>query len=389
MSAAKPYNGTTRSKRDAWGPERPAAASRHSDEPPILELIDASHTYGDVVALQHVSLTVWPGEFLTLLGPSGSGKTTLLRIIAGLETPSAIETLHIAGVDVRGVAANHRNVATVFQHFALFPHMSVGENIEYGLRVRNRPPEERRKRALGALEYVRLPAMYERRVHQLSGGERQRVALARALVTEPAILLLDEPLGALDEKLRLEMQVELSELQRRLSITFIHVTHSQEEALTMSDRVVLLREGQIEQESPPQELFERPRTRFVADFMGVENILEGVLAELSEQRASVRVGESIIHGTHHGTQQIPPGSRVFATVRAEKVRFTDRVGEAEDQINRFACQTVSKIYKGKYSDLGVETEVGRLSGRIWDPGNEMRSPTQISWQAVDCIVTLE
>ena len=389
MSAAKPHSDTTQSKRNAWSPEQPAAATCHGDGPPILELVDTSHQYGDVVALRHVSLTVRPGEFLTLLGPSGSGKTTLLRIIAGLETPSAIETLRIAGVDARGVAANHRNVATVFQHFALFPHMSVGENIEYGLRVRNRPPEERRQRALEALEYVRLPAMYERRVHQLSGGERQRVALARALVTEPAILLLDEPLGSLDEKLRLEMQVELSELQRRLSTTFIHVTHSQEEALTMSDRVVLLREGQIEQEGPPNELFERPETRFVADFMGVENILEGVLAELSDGRASVRVGESVIHGTYHGSQQIAPGRRVFATVRAEKVRFTDRVDAPNDQINRFPCQTVSKIYKGKYYDLGVETEVGRLSGRIWDPSDEMRSPKQISWQVLDCIVAAE
>ena len=353
--------------------------------PPILELVDTSHRYGDVVALKQVSLTAWPGEFLTLLGPSGSGKTTLLRIIAGLETPSSIEALRIAGSDVRGVAANHRNVATVFQHFALFPHMSVGENVEYGLRVRNRPPEERRQRALEALESVRLPNMYERRIHQLSGGERQRVALARALVTQPAILLLDEPLGALDEKLRLEMQVELSELQQRLGTTFIHVTHSQEEALTMSDRVVLLRQGRIEQEGPPRELFERPATRFVADFMGVENILDGVLAELSGRRASVRLGRSVIHGFYHGTAPIASGARVFAAVRAEKVRFTEGGGEPDEE-NCFPCKVVSRIYKGKYYDLGVETEMGPFSGRIWDLEDDMDSPTQISWQIADCIV---
>ena len=374
------------SREDVVGTERPAAARQERNESPILQVAGASHTYGDVAALKNVSLTVGPGEFLTLLGPSGSGKTTLLRIIAGLETPSAIGTLRIAGSDVRGAAANHRNVATVFQHFALFPHMSVGENVEYGLRVRGRPPEERQRRALQALEYVRLPSMYGRRVHQLSGGERQRVALARALVTEPAILLLDEPLGSLDEKLRLEMQVELSELQRRLRTTFIHVTHSQEEALTMSDRVVLLREGQIEQEGTPRELFERPATRFVADFMGFENILRGVLAELSGSRASVKVGESVIHGAHHGTLPITPGTPVFAAVRAEKMRFSERDAPPDAQSNRFPCRAVSTIYKGKYSDLGVETEAGRLTGRVWDPEEKMHSPTQISWQVADCIV---
>ena len=357
-----------------------------SDRAPLLEVVDASHNYGDVVALRHVSVTAAPGEFLTLLGPSGSGKTTLLRIIAGLETPSAVGTLHIDGADVRGVSAHHRNCATVFQHFALFPHMSVGENVEYGLRVRKRPPDERRRRALEALELVRLPGMYERRVHQLSGGERQRVALARALVTEPAILLLDEPLGSLDEKLRVEMQVELSELQRRLGATFIHVTHSQEEALTMSDRVILMREGQIEQQGPPRELFEHPQTRFVADFMGVENILGGVLVELSDGRASVRVGESQVMGTFLGTEAVSPGAKVFVSVRAEKVRFTENAQAPADGTNQLACTAASTIYKGKYYDLVVDTEVGRLSGRIWDPGEERLSPSQVSWPVADCVV---
>ena len=386
MSAGTPNHGTNGAKGNVSSAGRPFDGGSRRDQPPILEVVDASHKYGDVVALKCASLAVWPGEFLTLLGPSGSGKTTLLRIIAGLETPSTIKTLRIAGVDVRGIAANHRNVATVFQHFALFPHMSVGENVEYGLRVRNRPPKERRMHALEALANVRLPSLYERRVHQLSGGERQRVALARALVTRPAILLLDEPLGSLDEKLRLEMQVELSELQRRLGTTFIHVTHSQEEALTMSDRVVLLRAGQIEQEGPPDELFERPATRFVADFMGIENLFDGVLVELSGGRASVRVGNSLIYGTYHGTVGIAPGTPVFAAVRAEKMRFADHTDEPGHGSNSLSCQAVSRIYKGKYYDLSVETGVGRLIGRIWDPSDEMPSPTQISWQVADCIV---
>ena len=351
-----------------------------------LEVVDASHRYGDVVALRHASVDALSGEFLTLLGPSGSGKTTLLRIIAGLETPSSVQTLRIAGVDVRGVAAHQRNCATVFQHFALFPHMSVGENVEYGLRVRNRAPDERRQRAFEALELVRLPAMYERRVHQLSGGERQRVALARALVTEPAILLLDEPLGALDEKLRMEMQVELSELQRRLGATFVHVTHSQEEALTMSDRVILMREGRIEQQGPPRELFEHPRTRFVADFMGVENILDGVLVAQSGERASLRIGEAVVRGTFRGHEALSAGTPVCAAVRAEKVRFTDVAETTGDEINRFACRAASTVYKGKYYDLGVDTEIGRLSGRIWDPGDERLSPAQVTWRVDDCIV---
>ena len=373
---------------DTMPPEHEASGVvPEGGEPPLaLEVVDASHNYGDVAALRHASVNALRGEFLTLLGPSGSGKTTLLRIIAGLETPSAVSTLRIAGVDVRGVAAHQRNCATVFQHFALFPHMSVGENVEYGLRVRNRPPDERRRHALEALEVVRLPGMYKRRVHQLSGGERQRVALARALVTEPAILLLDEPLGALDEKLRMEMQVELSELQRRLGATFIHVTHSQEEALTMSDRVILMREGQIEQQGPPRELFERPRTRFVADFMGVENILDGILVELSGERATLRIGESTVHGTFLGREALAPGERVCATVRAEKVRFTDDAGTAGDELNRFACRAASTIYKGKYYDLGVDTEIGRLNGRIWDPGDERLSPGHVVWQVTDCVV---
>ena len=369
------------------GEHKASGVAREGGTPPLaLEVVDASHRYGDVAALRHASVDASPGEFLTLLGPSGSGKTTLLRIIAGLETPSAVHTLCIAGVDVRGVAAHQRNCATVFQHFALFPHMSVGENVEYGLRVRNRAPDERRRRALEVLELVRLPAMYERRVHQLSGGERQRVALARALVTEPAILLLDEPLGALDEKLRMEMQVELSELQRRLGATFIHVTHSQEEALTMSDRVILMREGRIEQQGPPRELFERPRTRFVADFMGVENILEGVLVERSGERASLRIGGAVVHGTFRGHEELAPGTPVCAAVRAEKVRFTDDADTTADEINRFACRAASTVYKGKYYDLGVDTEIGRVNGRIWESGDERLSPRHVTWQVGDCIV---
>ena len=224
---------------------------------PILELRNVTHRFGTVVAVDDVSIAAEQGEFLTILGESGSGKTTLLRVISGLETPSEVGSLRIAGEDVSDTPASERNCTTVFQHYALFPHMSVGENVEYGLRVRGVAPREREHRAREALALVRLGDKYDRRVHQLSGGERQRVALARALVTRPAIVLLDEPLGALDEKLRVEMQVELLELHRQLGMTFVYITHSQEEALTMSDRVILMRRGRIVQEGTPSDLFDR------------------------------------------------------------------------------------------------------------------------------------
>src|SRR5262249_50211003 len=253
--------------------------------PIILELVGVRHRFDEVIALEDISLSVRAGEFVTLLGPSGSGKTTLLNIIAGLQTPTSIDALRIGGEDVRDLPAHRRNVTTVFQHYALFPHMSVGENIEYGLRVRGVPAGEKRTRAKKLLELVRLSSMYERRVHQLSGGERQRVALARALAPQPAILLLDEPMGALDEKLRLDMQVQLRDLQRRLGTTFVYVTHSQEAALTMSDRIVLMAHGRIVQEGSAHDLFNLPNSRFAAVFMGVENIIEGIIEKAGDGSA--------------------------------------------------------------------------------------------------------
>ena len=276
----------------------PRAAAAGADQ--ILQVEHATHHFGDVVALDDVSITARRGEFLTLLGESGSGKTTLLRIVAGLESPTRIARIAIDGEDVSAIPASRRNCTTVFQHYALFPHMSVGQNVEYGLRVRGIDKDQRRQRAEDTLALVRLLDKYGRRVHQLSGGERQRVALARALVTEPAILLLDEPLGALDEKLRVDMQVELLDLHEKLGLTFIYVTHSQEEALTMSDRIILMRSGRIVQEGPPTDLFDRPATRFVADFMGVENLFEGTIESVQNGTASVRIGGHLISGAWSG-----------------------------------------------------------------------------------------
>jgi putative spermidine/putrescine transport system ATP-binding protein len=235
-------------------------------------------SFGGFVAVDGIDLDIAEGEFFSMLGPSGSGKTTVLRMIAGFETPTSGQVF-LAGEDVTREAPFARDVNTVFQDYALFPHMNVLENIEYGLRVKRVPKKERRERAGEALETVRLTQFAERRPSQLSGGQRQRVALARALVNRPKVLLLDEPLGALDLKLRREMQVELKALQREVGITFVFVTHDQEEALTMSDRIAVFNVGGIEQVATPDELYERPRTPFVAAFVGTSNLLEGDLAE--------------------------------------------------------------------------------------------------------------
>ena len=240
---------------------------------PAVLLAGIRRTYGDVVAVDGVDLEIAPGEFFTMLGPSGSGKTTTLRVIAGFERPDAGH-VELAGVDVTRTAPSERDVNTVFQDYALFPHMTVVENVEYGLRVRGVDRKTRRAKATEVLERVRLPHVGSRRPAALSGGQRQRVALARAIVNSPTVLLLDEPLGALDLKLRQEMEIFLKELQRELGITFVYVTHDQEEALTMSDRLAVFNNGRIEQIGTPADVYEHPETEFVADFVGVSNVLE-------------------------------------------------------------------------------------------------------------------
>jgi putative spermidine/putrescine transport system ATP-binding protein len=236
-------------------------------------LTNLTRHYGEVVAVAGIDLEIERGEFFTLLGPSGSGKTTTLRMIAGFEDPSG-GTIELAGEDVSGVPPYDRAVNTVFQDYALFPHMTVGENVAYGLRIARVGKAERAQRRDEALEMVRLPGYGDRKPSELSGGQRQRVALARAIVNRPKVLLLDEPLGALDLKLREQMQVELKSIQGEVGITFVYVTHDQDEALTMSNRIAVFNEGKIEQVSPPVELYEQPATEFVAGFVGVSNLLE-------------------------------------------------------------------------------------------------------------------
>jgi len=268
---------------------------------PAVVLRGLRKSYGQLAAVDGVDLDIAAGEFFTMLGPSGSGKTTLLRMIAGFERPDA-GTIELGGVDVTRTPPYGRNVNTVFQDYALFPHMNVLENVEYGLRVRRVARAERRRRAESALEMVRLAGLGARKPIQLSGGQRQRVALARAIVNEPQVLLLDEPLGALDLKLRQEMQLELKRIQRGVGITFIFVTHDQEEALTMSDRLVVLNQGKIEQLGSPVEVYERPASEFVAGFIGTSNLLERAGRRFTIRPEKVRLLEP--------GEQPPPASHV-------------------------------------------------------------------------------
>jgi putative spermidine/putrescine transport system ATP-binding protein len=247
------------------------------DGTPAISVRGLSKHYDQVRAVDDLDLDIEDGEFFSMLGPSGSGKTTVLRLIAGFEPPTS-GTIRLGGEDVTARAPYDRDVNTVFQDYAIFPHMNVQENVEYGLRVKKVPRGERRQRAEQALATVRLEGYAARRPHQLSGGQRQRVALARALVNRPKVLLLDEPLGALDLKLRREMQVELKEIQREVGITFVFVTHDQEEALTMSDRIAVFNDGRIQQLATPVELYEKPASAFVAGFVGTSNLLEGAVA---------------------------------------------------------------------------------------------------------------
>jgi putative spermidine/putrescine transport system ATP-binding protein len=253
--------------------ESEGGASGTATAPADIRLVGVRKVYGDVVAVAGVDLEIARGEFFTMLGPSGSGKTTTLRMIAGFELPDA-GTIELAGRDVGDMPPYDREVNTVFQDYALFPHMTVAENVEYGLRVKRVAKDERRRRRDEALEMVRLTGYGDRKPSELSGGQRQRVALARSIVNRPRVLLLDEPLGALDLKLREQMQVELKDIQGEVGITFVYVTHDQEEALTMSDRIAVFNEGRIEQIGPPAEVYEEPANTFVSGFVGVSNVVQ-------------------------------------------------------------------------------------------------------------------
>jgi spermidine/putrescine transport system ATP-binding protein len=304
-------------------------------------------TYGDVVALDRVSLDVRPGEFLTLLGPSGCGKTTLLRLLAGFEAPDEGRLL-ISGRDVAGLPPYERPVNTVFQHYALFPHRTVAGNVSFGLEARGLSAAVIAERVARALDTVRLAGLGDRRIDQLSGGQKQRVALARAVVLEPDVLLLDEPMAALDPKLRKEMQVEVKNLQERLGTTFVFVTHDQEEALVMADRIAVMSRGRIQQVERTEALYERPRTRFVADFLGVRNIVEATVEGVEARLAALRTAGGLVFraaddGGYH------TGEAVVVGIRSERVRMD----AARDGENAIRGTLDDEIYLGDRTDWRV------------------------------------
>jgi len=281
-----------------------------------VELQNVIKRFGDVIAVNDVSLSIEDGEFFSLLGPSGCGKTTTLRMIAGLEQVTEGEIL-IKGQPVAGIPAYKRPVNTVFQSYALFPHMTAAQNVAFGLEMKKVPKSEIATRVTEALALVQLPHMSDRKPKQLSGGQQQRVALARALVNRPKVLLLDEPLGALDLKLRKAMQLELKQIQSEVGITFIYVTHDQEEAITMSDRVAVMSDGIVQHVGTPRQIYERPANRYVADFIGETNFIEGTVADLGEY-PSIMVGETTLLGTGDG-RDLHQGQKVTLAVRPEKI----------------------------------------------------------------------
>jgi spermidine/putrescine transport system ATP-binding protein len=312
---------------------------------PAIEVEGVSRHFGDFAALDAVSLSIRRGEFFSLLGPSGCGKTTLLRIVGGLEVADE-GAVRIGGRDARTIPAHRRPVNTVFQSYALFPHLTVRENVAFGLRMKKVAEPARGQRVERAMELVQIGAFASRRPAQLSGGQKQRVALARALVNEPEVLLLDEPLGALDLKLRKELQVELLALQRRLGITFVFVTHDQEEALTMSDRIAVMRAGRIEQLGEAHALYERPRNRFVGSFLGTVNLLEGTVGRGGQGEFEV---ETPAAGTLRATAdpgQAAPGGKVTLAIRPEKVRIVTDGSPGE---NRVAAVVETVLYVGSSS----------------------------------------
>ena len=338
------------------------------DVTPDIEFLSVSKTFGAVKAVDEVSFAIASGAFHSFLGPSGCGKTTSLRLIAGFEQPSAGE-VRIAGRNVVGVPAHRRPVNMVFQHYALFPHLDVTDNVAYGLRQRSPRPErkELERRVGEALELVRLPGFGARRIWELSGGQQQRVALARALVNRPTVLLLDEPLSALDRKLRRAMQLELQSLQREVGITFILVTHDQEEALSMSDTVAIMREGRVVQFGPPAELYDAPVNRYVADFVGESNLFAGEVTSAASDEVVLRLENGIALAARTAApDELRTGQRATVVVRPEAVRLWPAGGtEPAGVDHRFEGRIENRIYLGEATEVALmSAALGRTLARV-------------------------
>jgi spermidine/putrescine transport system ATP-binding protein len=312
-----------------------------------IELVSLTKRFAEI-AVDGIDLTISSGEFFSLLGPSGCGKTTTLRLIAGFEQPTAGRIL-LDDVDVSGIPPHKRNVNTVFQSYALFPFLTVFDNVAFGLRGRRLASEELTSRVYESLELVKLRSFEKRRPGQLSGGQQQRVALARALVLKPSVLLLDEPLGALDAKLRRALKVELKALQEQVGITFLYVTHDQEEALTMSDRLAVMRDGKIVQIGGPHEVYEEPADTYVADFLGVSNLMEVDVVERGPgESCQVKLGDSVLHVEHGGAGVAGAAGRSHAVIRPERVRVEKFGSEGP---NRVPAMVERLVYLGSATQV--------------------------------------
>jgi spermidine/putrescine transport system ATP-binding protein len=319
-----------------------------------VELCNVTKRFGEVLAVDDVSLKILDGEFFALLGPSGCGKTTTLRMIAGFEIPTEGE-VYIQGEGMGLTPPFQRNTNMVFQAYALFPHMSVAKNVGFGLEMKKVPKKERDQRVEEVLELVRLPGFGERRPDQLSGGQQQRVAVARALINRPGVLLLDEPLGSLDLKLRKEMQLELKGLQHRLGITFVYVTHDQEEALTMSDRIAVMDQGKVLQIGTPTDIYERPASRFVADFIGETNFLEGSVVKRDGTSVLVDV-QGMAPVLAQSAEEFTPGKRVTLAVRPEKITIQTEDPGLENNCCQGTIENV--VYIGTDTNYVVRLDSG-------------------------------
>jgi len=326
-----------------------------------IEFQGVTKRYGDVLAVDDVSLAVERGSFFSFLGPSGCGKTTSLRMIAGFEQPT-LGDVHISGASVVGIPPHKRPVNMVFQHYALFPHMNVSENIGYGLRQQSPKPTqaEMDKRIDETLEMVQMSGFGKRRVWEMSGGQQQRVALARALINHPTVLLLDEPLAALDRKLRRDMQIELQTLQRDVGITFILVTHDQEEALSMSDRICIMRDGHIAQSGSPRELYDHPINRYVADFVGKTNFIPGKVSTINGQSISIKAenGGAFFANPSMGAPQLSVGGHVSVAIRPELVVINPNNTSLEDMKTDVALngRVKNQIFLGEHTEYLIEAE---------------------------------
>jgi spermidine/putrescine transport system ATP-binding protein len=349
-----------------------------------VELDNVTKRFGEMTAVDAVKLGIRRGEFLTLLGPSGCGKTTLLRMIAGFATPDS-GRVRLGGRDVTDLPPYRRDVTTVFQQYALFPHLNVFDNVAFGLQRRRMARDEIRRRVGDALEMVRLSGLDERTPAELSGGQQQRVALARALVLEPRVLLLDEPLAALDLKLRKQMQIELKGLQRRLGISFIYVTHDQEEALTMSDRIVVMNAGHVEQIGRAEEIYERPVSEFVAGFIGMSNIIEGTVAEVRGQLSLINVASACVAVQGDSAAA---GQRVRLMVRPEKIRLS-----ADETDNALRGRVESAVYLGESTQWRVRLDGGQTITALEQNHQPFDStqgrtgqPVAVSWEPASAVI---